>query len=241
MSKKERSSNSVRTGKTTLSIKEKLKVLDCAKGNQKDSYRTLSAKLNVGKIQTATILKHEAEIRASHATFRGNNKRAQQGRYQEINDVLYKWYSMAGRSLVPVNGPMLQEEATEIAKRLAKPEHAVFKASSRWLEKWKTVMVFLIVLLEVNLVKFRCKQLKCGWRDCLNFVKAHMARVHMEYGRVRLLFKGGKHSKLPVTVAFIVNAAVGEVTEPIVIWKSIKNTRCFKYLKTKSSSKCALL
>ena len=38
-------------------------------------------------------------------------------------------------SLALVNGPMFQEEATEIAKRLAKPEYADFKASSGWLEK----------------------------------------------------------------------------------------------------------
>ena len=129
MSKKERGGASVRTGKTTLSI-EKLKVLDCAKENPKESCRTISAKFNVAKTQIATILKHEAEIRASYATFRGNNKRARQGRYQEINDVLYKWYSMARGSLVPVDGPMLQEEATEIAKRLARPEYADFKASN---------------------------------------------------------------------------------------------------------------
>ena len=45
--------------------------------------------------------------------------------------------------------------------------------------------------------------------------------------------KGGKHSKLRVTVAFFGNAAGGKVTEPIVIWKS-KTPRCFKYLKDKS-------
>ena len=89
MSKKERGGASVRTRKTTLSIEEKLKVLDCAKENPKESCRTLSANINVGKIQIATILKHETEIRASYATFCGNNKRARQGRYQEINDVLY--------------------------------------------------------------------------------------------------------------------------------------------------------
>ena len=32
---------------------------------------------------------------------------------------------------------MLQEEAAETAKQLAKPEYAEFKASSGWLEKWK--------------------------------------------------------------------------------------------------------
>ena len=137
MSKKERGGASVRTGKTTPSIEEKLKVLDGAKENLKESCRTLSAKFNVGKTQIAIVLKHEAEIRASYATFRGNNKRAQQSRCQEINDVWYKWYSMARGSLVPANRPMLQEEATEIAKRLAKPEYVDFKASSGWLEKWK--------------------------------------------------------------------------------------------------------
>ena len=32
---------------------------------------------------------------------------------------------------------MLQEEAAEIAKQLAKPEYAEFKASSVWFEKWR--------------------------------------------------------------------------------------------------------
>ena len=47
----------------------------------------------------AAILKNETELRAAYATYRGNNpgnnKRARQGRYQEINKALYKWYSLA--------------------------------------------------------------------------------------------------------------------------------------------------
>ena len=39
-------------------------------------------------------------------------------------------------------------------------------------------MVFLNVLLKVNLVKFRCKQLKRGWRDCLKFIKATSSRTY---------------------------------------------------------------
>ena len=45
------------------------------------------------------------------------------------------------------------------------------------LRNGKTVMVFLNVQLKVNLVKFRCKQLKRGWRDCLKFVKATSSRT----------------------------------------------------------------
>ena len=127
--------------KTMLSIEQKLKLLDYAKENPKESCRTLSTKFIVGKTQIAAVLKNETELRAAYATYRGdnpgNNKRAGQGRYQEINEALYKWFSLARESLVPVNGSMLQEEAAEIAKQLAKPEYAEFKASSGWLEKWK--------------------------------------------------------------------------------------------------------
>ena len=41
--------------------------------------------------------------------------------------------------MVPINGPMIREEATEIAKKLNKPaEYDGFKASSGWLECWKS-------------------------------------------------------------------------------------------------------
>ena len=133
MSKQQRS-GSARHTETTVSIEQKLKVLDCAKENPKESCRTLSTKFSVGKTPIAAILKNETELRAAYATYRGNNpgnnKHARQRRYQEINKALYKWYSLARESLVPINGPMLQEKAAEIAKQLAKPEYAEFKASS---------------------------------------------------------------------------------------------------------------
>ena len=134
-------SGSVKHTKTMLSIEQKLKVLDYAKENPKESCRTLSTKFSVGKTQITTILKNGTALRAEYATYRGNNpgsnKRARQGRYQEINEALYKWYSLARESLVSINGPMLQEEAAEIVKQLAKPEYAELKASSGCLEKWK--------------------------------------------------------------------------------------------------------
>ena len=59
--------------------------------------------------------------------------------YQEINEVVYQWYCLASDVMVPINGPMIREEATEIAKKLNKPaEYDGFKASSGWLECWKS-------------------------------------------------------------------------------------------------------
>ena len=86
-----------------------------------------------------SYFKNETELRAAYATYCGNNpennKRARQGRHQETNEALYKWYSLARESLVPINGRMLQEEAAEIAKQLAKPEYAEFKWMACEMEK----------------------------------------------------------------------------------------------------------
>ena len=54
----------------------------------------------------------------------------------------------------------------------------------------------------------------------------------MSFGKRRRC-KGDKHSKVRMTVAFIVSATGGKVTEPIVIWKS-KIPRFFRYLEDKS-------
>ena len=62
------------------------------------------------------------------------------------------------------------------------------------------------------------------------FFRALPDRCLSEKGR---RCKGGKHSKVRMTVAVIVSATGGKVTEPIVIWKS-KIPRCFRYLDDKS-------
>ena len=64
------------------------------------------------------FLKNEAKTRQIYAEFQGTNKRARSGKYHEISEALYTWYNLARKSLVPVNGLMLQEEALEISKRL---------------------------------------------------------------------------------------------------------------------------
>ena len=115
------------------------------------------------------------------------------------------------------------------------------------LRNGKTLTVFLNVLLRGNLVKSRSKQLKPGWKDCLKSVEATSwktfgiwtnqgvscalpDRCLSEKGR---RCKGSKHSKVRMTVAFIVSATGGKVIEPTVIWKS-KIPRCFRYLEDKS-------
>ena len=70
---------------------------------------------------------------------------------------------MARESLVPINGPMLQEEAAEIAKQLAKPEYAEFKASSGCLEKWKNAYGISQRSIEEGSGEVRKCFRKCGF------------------------------------------------------------------------------
>ena len=54
--------------------------------------------------------------------------------YQDIEEAVYDWYLLARECLIPVTGPMLQEEALFIADAMG---HADFKASNGWLQRFK--------------------------------------------------------------------------------------------------------
>lgn len=82
------------------------------------------------------------------------------GKYQEIDEAVYQWYCLARDAMVPINGPMIQEEATETAKKLNKPaKYDGFKASSGWL---KVAMGLSSGLLKVNQVRYNLKQWSPG-------------------------------------------------------------------------------
>ena len=51
-----------------------------------------------------------------------NRKRIRGASYQSIDDAVFQWYSLARESLIPVSGPMLQEEALLIAQRMENNE-----------------------------------------------------------------------------------------------------------------------
>ena len=53
-------------------------------------------------------------------------KKGKSEEYQDINNAIWRWFCMAREALIPVSGPMIQEEALQIA-------------SNGWLEKWKKI------------------------------------------------------------------------------------------------------
>ena len=128
-----------RLQKKTLTLEEKVHVLDHAEKNPKVGCRKLAELFSVEKMRIVALIKDKQNVRAQYETVCSANKRSQDGKYQEINEAVYKWYCLARDAMVPINGLMIGEEATEIAKKLNKPaEYDGFKASSGWLECWKS-------------------------------------------------------------------------------------------------------
>ena len=105
--------------KKTLSLDEKVKFLDFAKGNPNFGCRKLAEIFKIGKAAAANILKEEKSIRSLHELLREKSKKHNRpGKYQKINDILYLWYQRCCASNIYPNGPMLKKEAMAIKESL---------------------------------------------------------------------------------------------------------------------------
>ena len=63
-----------------------------------------------------------------------SRKRHRPSAFDDINEAMFKWYSLAQQRNVPVSGPVLQEEALLMTQKIG---HEGFKASNGWLESFK--------------------------------------------------------------------------------------------------------
>ena len=144
---------------------------------------------------------------------------------------------MTREALIPVSGPMIQEEALQIALKL---NVTGFTASNGWLEKWKTrhnVKQFSVAGEdgEVNAETLE------SWAERLpEIVKGYELKDIWNADETGLFFwialkkgrcKGGKYAKQRMTVLLIVNA-LGEKEPPIIVGR-ILIPRCFKNVKDK--------
>ena len=68
------------------------------------------------RTQMQTILKNQESITRDYETNPpAARKRLRGPQYEDVDSTLYDWYCLARQMLVPVTGPMLQEEALIIA------------------------------------------------------------------------------------------------------------------------------
>ena len=97
-----------------LSLKEKVEVI--RKSHEGNSTRKLAKMFDCGKTQIVKTLKQKAKILESWNSNEGaqSQKKLNVEKYGEINGLLWKWYTRARESNIPVDGPMLIEEARNV-------------------------------------------------------------------------------------------------------------------------------
>ena len=167
-------------------------------------------------------------------------KRSRPCEFAEINESLYKWYTLAtSRNIYPA-GPQLCEKARQIAEKLGVDN---FKGSNGWLDRWKK-------RYDVHRMKINGEsgdvilsgETIASWKERIpELLRGYSAeniwnldetgcfwRTLPEHGfrKKGSQCKGGKKAKQRFTIALIANAAGGKESA-IVIWKAEK-PRCFK-------------
>ena len=157
---------------------------------------------------------------------------------------MIKWFRKARRKNIPISGPILQQKACAIAAQMGMEQE--FKASTGWLEKFKTRYNIKgkTVIGESGEVheetvqswKERLPVLLTGYspQDILNMddtKKLYCALFlpNKSFSEAAKQCRGGKQSNERITCVFFVNAAGGK-EKPTVIRKSA-NPRCFKGIK----------
>ena len=217
-------SNSSRSGNSSttrkdLTLKEKFELIQQSKSLKP---RELAALYGCGKTQVYLVLKNKVKVMETYESSLEKNasvstRRQRKSPNGELNKLLYDWYQLALRKNVVPDGPTLMEQAKIIAQRL---HINSFKASNGWLQKWKVShnLKYRAVSGESGEVSLTTTQ---SWKERLPeimegynennifnmdetgcFWKSLPEKGFAEKGKV---CKGGKKSKLRLTIAFFVN------------------------------------
>ena len=100
-----------RLQRKTLSLSEKIKLLDYKKSNPTIGCREIAEIFNVGKTSAATIIKNEEKLRKGYANFEGNRKRICQGKLHKLNEAMHLWYIKCCAANLYPTGALIQVEA----------------------------------------------------------------------------------------------------------------------------------
>ncbi|XP_068790004.1 tigger transposable element-derived protein 3-like [Struthio camelus] len=117
-----------------LSLTEKVRVLEMLDG-PKVSQSELAKRFGVSQPQICRIIKNKERILSEWRQHSNpERKRKREGKDVAIEAALLRWLESARAADLPVNGPLLQVKAKNLAEALGKPD---FDPSSSWLARFK--------------------------------------------------------------------------------------------------------
>lgn len=125
---------SLKIYRKALSITEKLSILQKYDANPSLSKVMLADSLNISESTLRTIIVKRKEI--EKCAFEGSNKRkkVKPGKYSTLEQTLLKWINEKHAHYAPINGPLIQHKALEVANSLNITD---FNATNGWLDRFK--------------------------------------------------------------------------------------------------------
>ena len=225
-----------------LTLAKRVQVIEYAQNNPGVGSRSIAERFRCGRTQIQKILSQKETILMDYAAMnvQSSRKRCRVPTHADVNDAMYEWYSLARERNIPVTGPMLQEEALQVASRLG---NTTFKASNGWLEAFKkrhNIKQLVVsgesadvsdVAIEAWLERLPSILRGYSADDIWNQDETgcfYRALPEKSLAEKKKQCHGGKKAKQRLTISFFVNAA-GEKEVPVVIGKAAK-PRCFKGL-----------
>jgi predicted transcriptional regulator len=125
----------------SLSLTEKFKIIkEVETGARK---KDVATKYKIPASTLSTILKNKSTIINVVENIHGGkcekNKRIKKRIYINVDTAVLEWFKAVRAQNLPVSGAIIKQKALELSVRLGETN---FKASTRWLDKWKRRYVF---------------------------------------------------------------------------------------------------
>ena len=230
--------------KKTLCLSDKVKLIQAATGK---SCRALAEEWKIGKTQVSGILKRKAEILEEYETATNlTSKRRCQSvpEHNDLDAVMFTWFSRLRSLNVPVTGPMIQTKAIAVAREMGIDD---FKASSGWLTRFKARHSIQAMKMTGERASVPEKEVD-EWLERLpTLLEGYEPRDIYNVDETGLFYRalpdktlsvkgqdvaGGKKAKERITACLCVNM-LGEFEKTLVIGKA-ERPRCMRNIKLSS-------
>ncbi|XP_072145071.1 tigger transposable element-derived protein 6-like [Dermacentor andersoni] len=230
--------------RAAISLETKRNILREHRGGEKVC--NLVRKYGLSQPTISTIIRNalkmtenECHASAGHAMEDGR-KRIWHGAYKDVEEALYQWFLRARAMNLPTSGPILAEKAKHFAYLL---QNTDFQPGGGWIQRFKERhgIIYKAVVGEAGSLDVDAR---LKWLDeTLPYIREAYADRDLYNGDETGLFfqmlpskthalkgdpcKGGKQSKLRVTIFLCANMDNSDKCPAFVIGKSM-NPRCFR-------------
>uniref|UniRef100_A0A1E1XKZ6 Putative tick transposon n=1 Tax=Amblyomma sculptum TaxID=1581419 RepID=A0A1E1XKZ6_AMBSC len=225
-----------------LSFEDKLAILNAVAAGEKK--KDIAARFSIPASTLSTILSAEHSIRnAVESGTSSKKKRLKTSTYADVDKAVFTWFLDTRARNVPISGAILQQKAKDFACILG---HDDFKASNGWLQGFKSRHGVVGRVISGESASADSDAAASWVADKLPGILSRFEAAEVYNADETALFyqmlpgrtlalkgddcRGGKQSKLRITILLCANLDGTDKRVPLVVGKSAR-PRCFKGTK----------